>query len=310
MTPHEDAQALRRAIDDHEVNIDELDRLHRQLGDRIQAATTTLADLAGAADDLVAALTTPASPPLVTGPPWPATAQFRGAAPVHIKDGVSTVALRPATQPGASSDGHDVHIPLPAPLRSYTWQVDVLLDWAMLDALTFKVGGMAAFDGDWNAWPGGSTSKTVSAANAMERLVGQNTIGGRHPDTARWGVYATFPRPVATVPAGKDGVTAPVGGSTAWVTNGGHTCHWGLPQPARADQWTHHRRHVDYDEGTLRHWIDGHLAVELAGLPWPTTAGANRVYISCMIGGSGPEFLPRTPQRTGVLQFRRFELTP
>lgn len=254
----------------------------------------------------------PAPELLVAAPPWPTDAIYRGAAPRTTNvtsDGPTTaVTLRPRTEGDSSSDGHDVHVLLPRRIYHYTWQIELNPDVAMLDALTWKVGGMAAFDGNWAAWPGGGTSAgAAGTTNAMERLVGQNTSAGRAPGLARWGIYCTFPVPVAEIPAGKDGVTADVGGASAWVTNRGHTCHWHIPGwPVMAGRWTRHTRTVDVAGGTLIHSIDGQEALVLTGLPW--AEGFNRVYQSFMIGGSDPSFLPRTGDRTGRVAYRNYRL--
>ncbi len=257
----------------------------------------------------VAALEAQARPkpsPLVTGPPWPATAVLRGSAPLQHSSTATTVRLRPRTvDTAASSDVHELHLPLPTHLTRYTWTVDLSLDAAMLDALTWKFGGMVGFDGDWTRWPGGNTSgNTSGTSNTMERLVGQNHRDG---STAGYGAYATFPTVVADVPTG--GGSATVGGARAWVTNGGHTCHWEIeairPVRFRTD---HHERQVDVEAGTLRHLINGDEVLALAGLPWP--GGMNRVYVSCMIGGTSPDALPRTSDRTGTLTYSGFQLTP
>lgn len=282
-----------------------------------QAATDLVTDIAGIRDTIdaltarVAHLEAQAQPtptPLVTVPPWPAAAVLRGSAPIHTDGNTTTVTLRPRTfDTGAASDGHDLHLVLPDRLTRYTWAVDLTLDPAMLDALTWKFGGMAGFDGDWAKWPGGNTSgNTTGTTNTMERLVGSNATATRRPTDARFGVYCTFPTTVADIPTGKDGVTATIGGARAWVTNGGHTCHWEIDHPVTTDP-THHQRQVDTTTGTLRHLINGHEAIALTGLPWP--GGMNRVYLSCMIGGNSPEFLPRTPTRTGTLTYSRFQLT-
>ena len=253
--------------------------------------------------------------PLVTGPPWPDGAIYRGAAPtqlIHRGDGLmgTMVTLRPRTEGSSSSDGHDVHVVLAERLTRYAWDVDLMLDAAMLDAITWKFGGMAGFvappEGSWVAWPGGDSSAgAAGTSNSMERLVGQNTTAARLPADAGFGVYCTFPTPVALIPTGKSGVRALVGGTWAWVTNKGHTCHWVMPG-ARA-RWAHHRREVDCTAGTLRHLIDGDEVIALTGLPFPMV-GMNRVYVSCMIGGSDASFLPRTPDRTGTLAYSGFEL--
>ncbi len=263
----------------------------------------------------------PARPALVTGPVWPAAvAQYRGAAPISTGGAptATEVTLRPRTQGSSASDLHEVHVVLDERIGRYAWQVETRVDESMLDAYTWKVGGMAAFDTGapqaWSHWPGGSTSAGAAGrGNAMERLAGQNTTAGpvsapRNPADARFGVYCTFPEPVAVLPAGVDGITAPVGGKLAWVSNGGHTCHWEIRDVhLEAGRWYRHRREVDVDAGTLRHWIDETSLFELAGLPWPP-AGFNRVYWSVMIGGSDPECMPRTPDRTGRLAYRLFRL--
>lgn len=249
--------------------------------------------------------------PLVAGPPWPTDAIYRGAAPtqgaVALAGRPATiVTLRPRTEGSSSSDGHDVHVTLPERLTRYAWDVDLMLDAAMLDAVTWKFGGMAGFDGNWAAWPGGDSSAgAAGSSNSMERLVGQNTAKERVAAFAGFGVYCTFPTPVADL-GGKAGVRADVGGAPAWVTNKGHTCHWEILDTARA-RWAHHRREVDCTTGTLRHLIDGDEVIALTGLPFPTV-GMNRVYVSCMIGGSDASFLPRTPDRTGTLAYSGFEL--
>lgn len=288
--------------------------LEADLG-RAREAIRQLTDWMGKLQDRVADLEAQVRPkptPLVSGPPWPATAVLRGSAPVRTANGATTVTLRPRTvDTGASSDGHDVHVILGERLTRYTWSVETMVDEPMLDALTWKLGGMAAFDstvpGAWDYWPGGNTSARAGAGpteNAMERLVGQ---ADRLEGVAGFGVYATFPVSVATIPAGKDGVMATIGGQDAWVTNGGHTCHWEIPDVRHeAGRWYRHRREVDVKAGTLTHWIDDH-PFGLDGLPWPT-AGFNRIYISCMIGGNTPDYLPRTPPRTGTLTYSRYEL--
>jgi len=278
---------------------------------RAREAILQLTDWIGKLQDRVAVLEAQQQPtpvPLVTGPPWPTTAVLRGSAPTRTAGNITTVTLRPRTvDTGAASDGHDLHLVLPEPITRYTWAVDLTLGPAMLDALTWKFGGMASFDGDWARWPAGNTSaNTTGTTNTMERLVGSNTTEARWPADARYGVYATFPTVVAEIPTGRDGVTATIGGARAWVTNGGHTCHWEIDHPATTLQ-AHHERRVDTNARTLRHLINGVEVIALTGLPWP--GGMNRVYVSCMIGGSSPEFLPRTPDRTGTLTYSRFELT-
>lgn len=281
-----------------------MERLSSRLGNALDALTARVAALEAQAR--------PKPTPLVSGPPWPSTAVLRGSAPLQHSGGTTTVRLRPRTvDTAASSDTHELHQLLTARLPRYTWSVDLALDTAMLDAITWKFGGMASFDGDWARWPGGSTSgNTGGTTNAMERLVGANTTSARRPIDARYGVYCTFPTTVAEIPAGKDGISATVGGARAWVTNGGHTCHWEIdalaPIPGRTD---HHERQVDMPAGTLRHLINGDEVLSLTGLPW-LSPGMNRVYISSMIGGNGPEFLPRTTDRTGTLTYSRFELSP
>lgn len=273
-----------------------VERLSSRLGNTIDQLTARVAKLEAAAPPQ----------PLVTGPPWPTDAIYRGAAPTrpaHRGDDVmaTIVTLRPRTEGSSSSDGHDVHVTLAERLTRYAWDVDLMLDPAMLDAVTWKFGGMVGFDGNWAAWPGGDSSAgAAGTTNSMERLVGQNTAAARLPTTAGFGIYATFPTPVA------DLGFSTVGGERAWVSNKGHTCHWSIPGQAWA-KWTHHRREVDTGAGTLRHLIDGNEALALTGLPWPAV-GMNRVYVSCMIGGSAPEFLPRTTDRTGTLAYSGFEL--
>lgn len=287
----------------------------RAARDDAQDLARRLDGIANSLDELTGLLAPPARVPLVTGPPWPKGASFNGAAPTTLdSDPVDPtrptmlVTLRPRTEGGASSDGHDVHYELPRPLARYAWEVDLRVDAPMLDALTWKFGGMVSFNGDWSKWPAGSTSAAAAGtSNAMERLVGQNTTGDRIKP--QWGCYATFPVAVATIPSGKEGVQATVGGVSAWVSNRGHTCHWAIDESPVAGAWAHHRRVVDYRAGGLRHWIDGDLVFELDGLPWPASSpGANQVYVSCMIGGSGPLFLPRTPDRTGRLAYRDYRL--
>ena len=287
----------------------QIDSLRADL-ERIEARLLIIDQLAARVANLEAD-TDPAVQPLVTGPPWPAGAVYRGAAPTRTgpelgRQPVNIVTLRPRTQGDSSSDTHDVHLPMADRLTRYAWDVDLLLDPPMLDAVTWKFGGMVGFDGNWAAWPGGDSSAgAAGTTNSMERLVGQNTTATRLPADAGFGVYCTFPTPVATIPTGKTGVTATVGGAPAWVTNKGHTCHWVIP--GATARWTHHHREVDCTTGTLRHMINGRLALELTGLPFPKV-GMNRVYLSCMIGGSAPEFLPRTADRTGTLAYSGFEL--
>lgn len=283
----------------------------RSAGEALRLAGAALITAADAVEDLGTPVP-PAPELLVSGPPWPADAVYRGVAPWTVTDGATTpeveVVLRPRTQGSSSSDGHDVHVLLARRVYHYTWQLDIRPDVAMLDALTWKVGGMVAFDGNWSAWPGGGTSAgAAGSTNAMERLVGQNTSTYRSPTLAGWGVYCTFPTAVAEVPDGVPGVQTMVGGHPAWVTNRGHTCHWEIPGwPVLADRWTRHTRTVDVAGGTLVHSIAGKEALELTGLPW--AEGFNRVYQSFMIGGSDPEFLPRTGDRTGRVGYRSYRL--
>lgn len=291
-----------------------MERLSSRLGNRIDELAARVERL-----ELAVIPNPPARRVLVTAPPWPTTSTLRGAAPTRTgppdADGrvLTRVTLRPRTEGDTSSDTHDVHTLLAAPVARYSWEVDLALDTAMLDALTWKFGGMCRFDAAapkaWDRWPGGSTSANTSGTtNTMERLVGSNTRGERIPANARFGVYATFPAVMAEIPAGKDGVQAMVGGARAWVTNAGHTCHWEIDGWQARATWAHHERQVDMPGGTLRHLIDGHEVIALTGLPWPAD-GMNRVYMSNMIGGSGLEFLPRTDDRTGVLTYTGFALT-
>jgi hypothetical protein len=283
MTPHDAAQQLARLAADH---------------------ATRLKVMAGAADTikdqahLVAALLRTATPPVLTGPPWPVGSTILGRAKPSWSNDTASIMLRPTTGDPASSDMHEVHTVLAEPLTSWRLAVDLLLNAGALRARTWKWGGMVAFDGDWKRWPGGHTSANAGP-NSMVRITGDHYARDGRP---RFGVYATFGTPMA---GASTDVSARVGGQVAWVSNKGHTCHWLLPDIIAPDRW--YRVELDVNPTSLTASVDGNDRLVLTGLPWPTV-GFNRLYVSTMLGGSGPDFLPDTPDRSGLISYRRAEL--
>jgi hypothetical protein len=268
--------------------------------------TATQADQLTSDAQALADLLRPTIPPVLTGPPWPIESKILGRAkPDFIGTGTinfgplttGVVKLGPTTGDPASSDMHEVHCPLTTPLTRWRLAVDIHLNAPALRAKTWKWGGMVAFDGDWKRWPGGNTSAAAGPSNAMVRITGDHWARDGHP---RFGVYATFPKAVAP----PVDATRQIAGAPAWVSNKGHTCHWLMPDTI-IPNW--YRVELTVGPTSLTASVNGVEQLTLNPLPWPP-AGFNRLYVSTMLGGSSPDFLPDTPDRTGTISYRRAEL--